>query len=283
MGAFRGFLLAAGLAAAVGCSSEPPAQRYELSGQILAIRPEASEVTIRHEDIRGFMPGMTMPFKVKDAALLEGRQPGELVSATLVVQGGEAWLSRLTRTGEAPLPPAAEVPVPGLAPGDAIPEATFTGEDGQPFQTGDLEGHPAALTFVYTRCPLPDFCPAVDRRFARAQAAILAEPALSGARLVSISIDPAYDTPAVLTAHARRLGADPRVWRFVTGDEEAIDAFGRQFGVAVTRASPEPADLLHNLRTVIVDRHGRIAGVLTGTGWTVEELLEALRRAASAA
>lgn len=279
----RGALVLAAWLAATGCGPAEPDRTYTLEGQILAIRPEAGEVTIRHQDIEGFMPGMTMPFKVRDPSLLDGHRPGELIEATLVLRENEAWLSRITRTGEAPLPPPSELPVPGLAPGDPVPDATFTGDDGQPFRTRALQGHPAALTFVYTRCPLPDFCPAVDRRFAEVQTAIRSDPALGGARLVSISIDPAFDTPAVLRTHADRLEADPEIWRFVTGEPDAIDAFGRQFGLSVTRSSPSPADLQHNLRTVIVDRDGRITEIITGTGWSAGELVSALKRAAAPA
>ena len=107
------------VATLAGCSRAPEARQYELKGQILAMRPEAREVTIQHGDIRGFMPGMTMPFRCKDAALLEGKQPGDLVTATLVVGEAEAHLSTLTKTGTAPL----EAPIEVTATDGADPDA----------------------------------------------------------------------------------------------------------------------------------------------------------------
>ena len=273
-------LLAVAALLAVGCGS-PDERSYQLTGQIVAIRPEAREVTIRHDDIEGFMPAMTMPFKVRNPELLENREAGDLVRATLVVRGAEAWLATLTRTGSAPVPPGAPAP-PGLAPGDPVPDATLTDHLGETLSLAGLRGHPAAITFIYTRCPLPDFCPAIDRRFARVQGTIRRDPALHGAHLVSISIDPTHDTPTVLRAHANRLGADGGVWRFATGDEQAIAAFGAPFGLTFTGGSPSPADLLHNLRTVVIDPGGRVARIFTGTDWSADQLTSALRQAAGA-
>jgi len=251
-----------------GCQQAPPIREYALIGQITDIDTTTGYITVRHEDIKGFMPGMTMPFAVRDRALLEGRKPGELIEATLNVQNTDAWIVRITKTGEAPLPATAERPVPSLAPGDRVPDATFVGTDGRQLTTAWLDGHPSAITFVYTRCPLPDFCPAIDTRFRQLQKS--AGP--RGVRLLSVTIDPDYDTPAVLAGHATRVGADPATWRYVTMDPQAMAAFGRQFGVDVKRSGTSAADLEHNLRTVVLDRDRRIIDVLTGSGWTAADL-----------
>ena len=113
------------LLAALACRKAPPIREFTVVGQIVAIDRTTSYVTLRHEDIKGFMPGMTMPFAVKDPALLEGRAPGDLVTGTLNVQNTDAWISRLTRTGSAPLSVAA--PVRGLAPGDRVADQAFVG------------------------------------------------------------------------------------------------------------------------------------------------------------
>ena len=135
-------------------------KEYQLHGQVLAVRAERQEMVIRHGDIENFMPGMTMPFRVKDQRLLDAAAPGDLVTATLVVQESDAWLSRVTRTGRRePLPPDAPAPhrmEPPLGPGAAVPDASFIDQDGRTLQTASLRGKPWALTFVYTRCPLPD-------------------------------------------------------------------------------------------------------------------------------
>jgi protein SCO1 len=271
------------LLAAFACRKAPPIREFAVVGQIVAIDRSTNYVTLRHEDIKGFMPGMTMPFAVKDPTLLEGRVPGDLVAATLQVQNTDAWISRLTRTGSTPLPALAEGPAAGLAPGDRVPDQAFVDQDDAPLTLAWTDGRIAVVTFIYTRCPLPDFCPAIDRRFVEMQTSIKgAAGSLADVRLLSVSIDPAFDRPAVLNAHAKKLGADPRVWRFVTAPPAEIAAFGRQFGLDVRQTGPAPADIEHNLRTVVLDRNRRIVETRTGTGWTVADLLATLRTVAGA-
>ena len=271
-------ILAAILMVAAGCRPAEPIHEYRLVGQILAVDRHANRVTIRHQDIEGFMPGMTMPFPVRDPKMLEGRTAGELVDATLSVQGTDAWVSRLNVTGTAPIVDVA--PVPGLAPGDRIADAALVDQAGSPMRVADLAGHAAVVTFVYTRCPLPEFCPAIEARLGTVQQAIRSDPSLSGARILAVTLDPAHDTPQVLAAHARERHADPAIWRFASGTAGVIDGFGRQFGVAVTRTSDEPSGIEHNLRTVILDADLRIVAVLTGSDWPASDAIAALRTAA---
>src|SRR5512145_304603 len=136
------------LMACCGRTPEPPAREYQLQGQILAVRPERREVVIKHQDIKGFMPGMTMPFTVKDTALLTGKQPGDLVTATLVVGETEAHLSTLTTTGhtalEAPPPaPVADV----LSTGQAVADAALIDQDGKARPFSSFRKHRLVLTF----------------------------------------------------------------------------------------------------------------------------------------
>ena len=261
---------------AAACTSGPRPREYQLSGQVLAVQPQEGYITIRHGDIAGFMPGMTMPFPVRDRHLLDGRTPGDLVDATLMVSGADVWLSRITPKGRAPLPPAAEIPQRGLAPGDRVPDASFVDQNGRAFDLRTLDGHRAILSFIYTRCPLPDFCPAIDSRFAALQQRIRSTPALADVRLLSVTLDPTFDTPPVLRAHAALRRADPQVWTFVTGAPDALSAFGRQFGLAATRSGNAPADVEHNLRTVVLSPERRVVRIFTGSGWTAEEVLGAL-------
>lgn len=273
-------LLVAILMVAAGCRPAEPVREYRLVGQILAVDRQTNRVTIRHQDIDGFMPGMTMPFPVRDASLLNGRVAGELVEATLSVQGTDAWVSRLTVTGKAPITEAA--PLLGLGPGDKIADAALVDQDGAPMRVADLRGHAAVVTFIYTRCPLPDYCPTIEARLGVVQLAIRGDQALAGTRVLAVTLDPAHDTPPVLAVHARQRHADPSVWRFASGTADAIDAFSRQFGLAVTRTSSEPSGIEHNLRTVILDPDLRIVAVLTGSDWPASEAISALRAAAGA-
>jgi protein SCO1/2 len=264
--------------AAASCSRAPAAREYELKGQILAVRPERNEVVIRHEDVKGFMPGMTMPFRVKEAGLLSGKEPGDLVTATLVVAEVDAHLSALTKTGhaallEAPPPEAPDI----LQLGATVADARLVDQDAMPRTLSSLRGHRVALTFIYTRCPLPDFCPLMDRHFQAVQREIKKTPALADVRLVSVSFDPQFDTPPVMKAHAERLEADPLIWTFVTGDREEITRFAARFGVAVERAEKNPIDITHNLRTAVIDAVGRLVKIHTGTSCTPADLLADLK------
>jgi protein SCO1 len=261
---------------------EEPARQYELQGQILAIKPDANEVLIRHGDIEHFMPGMTMPFKVHDGALLADKAPGDLVRAQLMVSPDQAWLATLEKTGTAPLEERAEIPpasfVVPLQPGDAVPETTLTDQDAAPLSLADWRNTAVVVTFIYVRCPLPQFCPLMDRRFVELQRVAASDPALAGrVKLLSVSFDPAHDTPAALKAHAARLGADPAVWRFATADEDVVDRFAATFGVNVMR---EPdGTITHNLRTAVIAPDGRVVAVYSGAEWTAAQAVDDLRRA----
>ena len=263
-----------------GCSR--PSRQYELRGQILAVDRSRQLITIKHGDIRGFMPGMTMPFKVRDARLLDGRSAGDLVTATLVVGETDAFLSAVERTGHAPLtePAPAAVRMDVVAPGDRAPDVRLTDETGAARALSEWRGRAVAVTFIYTRCPLPDFCPRMDRQFAAVQREVLADGRLRDrVRLLSVSVDPGFDTPEVLAGHARRAGADPRVWRFATGEREAIREFASRLGVSVMTAAADGPDITHNLRTAVVGADGTIGQIFSGNEWTPAELLDALRRA----
>jgi protein SCO1/2 len=257
-----------------GCSPEAPAREYELQGQILAVRPEQSEVVIKHGDIKGFMPGMTMPFKVKDAALLQGKEPGDLVTATLVVPEVGAHLRTLTKTGHAPLDSPAPPPAPDIRqPGDQLSDAKLVDQNGVATSVSAYRGHRVALTFIYTRCPLPDFCPLMDRHFAAVQKTIASTPALADVRLITMTLDPAFDTPAVLKPYAARRGADPKIWSFLTGDPAEVNRFGSQLGIYVEHNPQSAIDITHNLRTVVIDPDGRLVQVHNGNSWTPSELV----------
>ena len=259
----------------VACNREPPARQYEMTGQILAVDTARKEVLIKHESIKGFMPAMTMPFTVRDDTLLSGREPGDLVTATLVVGETSAHLSSLTRTGHAPLetpPPVSDAPRV-LMPGEQVADALLVDQRDKPRPFSSFKGHRVAITFTYTRCPLPEFCPMMDRHFVAVQKALQSTPALSDVRLVTVTLDPEYDTPGVLSRHAARLKADPAIWSFVTGEPDAAAAFARQFGIYTEKDVGTGANLTHNLRTAIVDAEGRMVKVHSGNDWTPADLV----------
>jgi len=264
------------------CRSQEPARQYPITGQVLAVHPDRGEITIRHEDIEGLMPGMTMSFPVADRALLDGRQPGDLVSGTLEVSDSLGRIVALETTGHEPLPDSntALVATELLAVGDPVPDAALIDQEDRRRSLSEWFGTPTLVTFIYTRCPLPNYCPLMDRHFSTIQSRVAADANLSGrVRLISITLDPEYDTPAVLAEHAAGLGADPNVWTFLTGDRVTIDRVAARFGVGIIREDSPVGPVTHNLRTALIGADGRLAIVYSGNDWTPETVIEALSAA----
>ena len=179
--------------AAAACTSAEPPRRYELTGQVLAINPERQELTVKHNDIPNFMPAMTMNYPVASKALLDGRVPGELIAATLEVQDATGRLTEIRRTGTAPLPSESEVAMAAgvLAEGDEVPDVALVDQTDQRRSFSEWRGHLTLVTFIYTSCPLPTYCPLMDQNFATLQRAVAEDGRLKGqVRLVSITFDP---------------------------------------------------------------------------------------------
>jgi len=264
----------------LACRQPPPPKQYELTGQILSIKPERNEVVVRHDDIKGFMPAMTMPYKVQDPALLTGRKVGDLFKATLVVGEVDAYLSSLNVTGHKPLDtPAPVSDQPDiLDPGETVADALLVDQGGKPLPLSSLRGHRVALTFIYTRCPLPDYCPLIEQNFVTVQRMLKANPKLSDVRLVTMTMDPEFDTPAVLRPHALDLGADPAIWSFATGEPAEVKRFAEQFGIHTERDDTNTWQLIHNLRTAVIDADGKVVKIESGNFWKPADLVADLEK-----
>jgi protein SCO1/2 len=268
-----------------GCTRTETRQ-YPIHGQILAIgaiRPDGrTPVTVRHQDIPGFMPAMTMPYLVKDRRLIENLAPGDLFGGKLVLEGPDIYLDAIEKTGHADLPPdARSVPLLDvMQPGDAVPDDLLQDQQGATHRLSDWRGRVLAVTFVYTRCPLPDFCPLMDRQFAALQKTIENDPVLRDrAHLASVTFDPSHDTLEIVRAHAAARGADPAVWSYLTGSPGAIEHLTSRFGVSTISDKDAAQTITHNLRTAVIDRHGRLVTIYSGNEWTPETLLKDLRDA----
>ena len=253
-----------------------------MQGQIFTVESDRLHAVIDHEEIKGFMMAMTMTYKMKDAKVLDGIVPGDLITATLTVVSNDAYVANVKKTGHKDVPKAAEAPAASsgfelLKIGADVPDAKFVDQDGKKRAFSSFKGSPVAITFIYTSCPLPTFCPLMDRHFVAIQDTIKSDAALKKVHLVSVSFDPITDTPAVLKAHARELKADPARWTFLTGDRDEIDQFAARFGVSVTRAQNDPKDIAHTLRTAIIDANGKLVKVYIGNEWTPAQLIEDLR------
>ena len=272
-------------AAALACGTPTEQRSYTLQGQVQSIDAARKLLIVKHEEIKGFMPAMTMPYEVQDVKAFDTLAPGDLINSTLVVFSNGAHLSNIRKVGTAPLErPPAEAPMPSassgfelLKPGEAVPDGAFVDQDGKKRSFGAFKGTPVVMTFIYTRCPLPTFCPLMDRHFASLQKTMKDDAALKDVHLVTVSFDPTTDTPAVLKAHAKTLNADLRHWTFLTGDRDAVDQFAARFGVSVSRALNDPRDISHNLRTVVISADGKLVKTYTGNDWSPEQVLSDLR------
>jgi protein SCO1/2 len=256
-----------------------------MRGQVLGVNRDKMEILVKHEEIPGLMAAMTMPWKVESVNMLDNIGPGDLITSEIVVDNNQGVVTRITKLGTAKpdVPEPAGPAKPGvkyLMPGDEVPNQTFVDQDGRARDFNVLRGNRAmAITFIYTKCPIPTFCPAMDRQFAEAQA-LIKEKGLEGkAGLLSVSFDPKHDTPAVLKQHAKKLGSDPNVWTFVTGDREEIDRFASSLLLTLVRGeAANPDEIGHTLRTTIVDKNGKIARSYSGAQWTPADLVEELER-----
>ncbi len=265
--------LALGVAA---CSKAPEQRTFTLQGQVQSLDAPRKLVTVKHEEIKGFMPAMTMPYEVLDVKALDGLAPGDLINAKLIVVSNGAHLADIRRVGAAPLEkPPADVPNPTassgfelLRPGDAAPDGKFLDQDGKPRRFGQFKGAPVVMTFIYTRCPLPDVCPRLSANFARVQNRFR-EKLGNELILLSITIDPQYDTSQVLLGNAKVWNARPDGWRFLTGPDHLIEVVARRFGMNYW---PEEGLITHTSQTAVIGRDGRLAAQVDGSSFTPAQL-----------
>jgi protein SCO1/2 len=255
-------------------------RRYELTGQVVAMDAARQALTISHEPIPGYMDAMTMPFEVRDPGVARDIQPGDLVRGRLVVTSGSGYLESIEKTGHGRPPAAAgtgqtggERHVDYLLEGDRVPDAAFIDQDGRRRHLLEDPAAAVVITFVYTRCPVPTFCPLIDRRFRELQDRIAGTPDLDGrVRLISMTLDPAHDTPAVLKEHAADLGARSDIWSFVTPDGTDAGGIAERFGVGASPGENDPSVIVHGLVTVLVDCSGIVTKVLRGGEWQATDV-----------
>ena len=249
-------------------------RRFPVTGVVVAA-PENGVLRIAHDDIPGYMPAMTMAFAVGEAGS-PAVAAGDRVRFSLRVAPDGVTAERIAVVGRAaPAVTRAGGAVARLSRGDALPAISLVDEQGRRVTERDFLGRTTFVTFVYTRCPLPEFCPAITSRFKQLQAALAKDQALARkARLLSVTLDPAYDTPAVLKDYARAIGADPARWSFASGDPAEVLKVARAFSVYVEQNG---AILDHTLATALVDENGQVREIWRGNGWTVNELVAALR------
>lgn len=254
---------------------------YKLTGVVESLDLETGEVAIAHEEIPGFMPAMTMPFSLAEEPVLEELQVGDTVEGILLVKPSGSQLTDvyITELAEPPamtLDTSGDEPVlrplrPVLKPGQEVPDFRVTTQDGEDLQLSDLRGQVVVLTFIYTRCPLPDYCPLMDKKFAELARRVALVPERSeNVRLLSISFDPEHDTPEVLNQHAKVIGAKPPLWRFAVASHEQLAQVAEPLGLKYGSTGRE---IIHSLNTAIINPSGQLARLETGNAWEVGDLM----------
>ena len=257
----------------------PRLSTYEARGVLRKIDAPRGKAVIAHETITGFMEAMTMEFDVPDAASLAALQPGDALAFRLNVDDTRSWIDRVKKTGRSEVATPAATAMESLQPGAPLPDCPLVDSRGVVFHLGDFKGRALAFTFIFTRCPLPDFCPLMNRNLAAAHRALTADTARTNWHLLSISFDPQYDTPERLAAYASPYLADSARWTFATGEIADVQKLGEAFGLLVAR-NGEQID--HTLRTVVVDAAGRVQKIFVGNEWSAAELIGEMQRAMDA-
>lgn len=251
-------------------------RRYPIKGKVVSVDKRGSTVTIAHEAIPDFMEAMTMPFTLKDERLLKDLAEGDRVQATLVVAGLRSWLEDVVVTRETVDPSnltKAETQVEPQTGGE-VPDFKLLDQNGKRFSFHQYRGQVVVLTFIYTRCPLPDYCPLMTGNFAEIEKAIKSEPGpYSKTRLLSITLDPEYDSPAVMREYAARHSAGSAQWDFATGTKDEVKQIATYFGMQYWRDGDQ---VVHSLRTAIVGADGKLVQLYRGNEWKPDEILSEL-------
>ncbi|HEU5459085.1 MAG TPA: SCO family protein [Pyrinomonadaceae bacterium] len=255
-------------------------KRYELKGKVVAVDRDKSQVTISHEEVKGYMPAMTMPFSVSETDL-QILAPEDQVVATLVVDGSKTRLEELVISRQSGNP-AAMPAVVVAKEGDEVPNFTLRNQDDREIRIHNYRGKALLLTFIYTRCPVPDYCTLMSNNFAQVDRDLGQDAEVyAKTHLLSVSIDPDYDTGKVLrsygAAHTGRYEKETFVhWEFAAGTKDQVKDIAQYFGLTYF---PEKDQIIHGLRTVIVTPDGKVAKIYTGNEWKPDEIVSQLKQA----
>jgi len=269
------------------------AQTYSVRGKVVST--DATHVTLDHDPVPGFMDAMTMPYQLADPTVVSELHPGDLIKATIVIHkdsSGEQHTDLdhivVLAQGRPDYKPAVQYHVP--TPGDPVPDFELLNQDNRTLHLAQFRGQVLLVTFIYTRCPLPDFCPRMTRNFAEINKALSADPKLyAETHLLSISFDPAFDTPAVLhTYGASYIGTGSALdahanfihWDFAVTPAKELPAVTQFFNVGVTPGDSKT--LTHSLSTLIIDRNGKVAAWYPSNDWQPADLLAKVKQIVAA-
>jgi protein SCO1 len=261
----------------------PAAKRYPFTGRVVSVDTQAQSAIIDGDAVPGFMEAMAMPYKVKPEATLNHLRPGDAISAEVVVQHDsdsevppDYWLENIKTVARIdPIPAAGANSLHMPAPGEDVPDFPFTNQAGKRISLQQYRGKILFLTFIYTRCPFPDFCPRMSSNFAEIYNQIGTNPALAGAHLLSISFDPERDTPKVLRDYGFSVAHthEPTLfthWEFAAPSKADLPKIADFFALTVT---PENGLITHNLSTAVIGPDGKIVKWYHGSDWQPSDLI----------
>jgi protein SCO1/2 len=257
---------------------------YEVRGIVRGFAPDRSTIDVEHEDIHGFMPSMTMPFTPRDSKQIATLGLNDAIQFRLHVADSETFITDVKKIapGDVHLPKGVVIPTPAeasaptrLREGDVMPVFQLTSQTGEQLRLESYRGRPFVITFIFTRCPMPNFCPRMSNNFSHLQNSIKnGNGVLAQTRLVSVTIDPAYDTASVLKEYGEHAGADSTIWQFATGEAAEVDSLANAF--AVYRQA-EGGTINHGLTTALIDGRGNVARIWRGNTWTPAEVTAAIQ------
>lgn len=263
------------------------AKRYSLKGRVTAVDKAKKKATIKHEAIPGYMDAMTMDFPIREEWVWDDLNPGADIFAEMVVDADAYWLEKIAISA-APNPnqPPLAVREDVAQVGNVVPDFPLTDQDGKRINLKDYRGKALAITFIYARCPLPTYCILMSKNFSDLAIQLNGSAHLKDKiRLLSVSFDPATDTPEKLKQYGQGyLGKtakpDFTVWQLATGSDQEVRAVADFFGLRYEVDPSDKTQFAHSLRTVVVTPEGKVKKVFSGNEWTTAELLQELQAAA---
>jgi protein SCO1/2 len=268
------------LTLSVGCNRT---KKYPLQGEVVAKNAATNEITVNHGDIPGFMPAMAMPYRVKDPAVVQELQPGDQIAAEVMFgkNPSDYWLEDVRITRRSPRPSTPAVVPKMVLPGERVPDAALINQDGREIHFSDFAGRALLVTFIYTRCPMPDFCPRLSSQFAQIHNELKKNPEdYAKTHLLTISFDPKYDTPLVLRKYGLAyLDGDASGfshWDFATTNPKDLRRLAEAFGL---RYEGENDQISHAMDIVLIAPNGTVAQYWS-TNWTWTELMASMQNAA---
>jgi protein SCO1/2 len=274
------FLAAIALVPAACSKKAPPpqtsAKRYQLVGKVVSIDKDQASVMVDGKEIVGFMDAMTMAYPVRDAKVLAALGPGDEITADVVVAADGAYLENIvvTKKGDGKGPTGTSNPPKA---GDNVPDFAMVNQDGKQIHLRDYHGDVLLVTFIYTRCPFPDYCPLVSRNFSKIYAALRKNPSLGPKiRLLSVSFDPDHDTPAVLHRYADTFrettgGAPFARWQFAVVPPKELTNVANFFGLYF---SVQGDQIVHSMSTTVISPDGTVYKWYQDNDWMPADLIE---------